>query len=79
LNESNPNPGDLVRIWSLKENEAGDLVRVIENGNELGIFVNEAWGSDYYYNVLIGDKIIIVMSDDVEVLNCEPSKSENIS
>jgi hypothetical protein len=73
LNKHNLKTGDLVRIWSVKENEAGEMIRVTDN--TLGVIVDKAW-SQHYYKVLVRDKVIVVMSSDVEVLECDLSKLE---
>lgn len=73
MNKHNLKTGDLVRIWSVKENEAGEMIRITDN--TLGVIVDEAW-SQHYYKVLVSDKVIVVMSSDVEVLEWDLSKLE---
>ena len=65
--ESKPNPGDLVRILDLKENEDGSWTRVANN--ELGIVIDKGWHSDLYYEILVDGEVIIVLSADVEVMS----------
>ena len=49
------------------------MIRITDN--KLGVIVDKAW-SQHYYKVLVRDKVIVVMSSDVEVLECDLSKLE---